>query len=98
MYCVEAVKSLERVLHCPRTKEEWYIAATRKDCSRLAGRQTCTDASEFRYHCVINGFQNETFEVCAPRRLIYGILIYYSENVKMYFAKDGSFLKFQQIK
>lgn len=86
MYCEEAVESVERVLYCPRTKEEWDSAATRKDCSRLAGRQTCADANKFIYHCVINGYQNETLEVCAPQRLIQGILIYYSVNVKTYFT------------
>lgn len=77
---------MERVSYCPRTKKEWDTAATRKDCSRLAGRQACTDANNFRYHCVINGYQNETLEVCAPRKIIFGILIYYSENVKTYFT------------
>lgn len=85
MYCGEAVKSVERVLYCPRTKEEWDTAATRKDCSRLAVHQTCADAENFSYHCVINGYQNETLEVCAPRRLTVGILIYYSVNVKTHF-------------
>lgn len=85
-YCGEAVESVERVSYCPRTKTEWDTAATRKDCSRLAGRQACTDAENFKYHCVINEYQNETLEVCAPRRLIFGILIYYSENVKTYFT------------
>lgn len=85
-YCKEAVESVERVSYCPRTKKEWDTAATRKDCSRLAGRQDCTDAKHFRYHCVINEYRNETLEVCAPRRIILGILIYYSENVKTYFT------------
>lgn len=75
---------MERVSYCPRTKKEWDTAAIRKDCSRLAGLQACTRPENFRYHCVINDFQNETLEVCAPGRLMAGILIYYSENVKTY--------------
>lgn len=55
-YCEEAVKSVERVSYCPRTKKEWDTAATRKDCSRLAGRQACTYPENFRYHCVISGY------------------------------------------
>lgn len=85
-YCEEAVESVERVSYCPRTKKEWDTAATRKDCSRLAGRQACTYPENFRYHCVINGYRTETLEVCAPRKLIIGILIYNSENVKTYFT------------
>lgn len=85
-YCEEAVESVERVSYCPRTKKEWDTAATRKDCSRLAGRQACTYPENFRYHCVISGYRTETLEVCAPRKLIIGILIYNSENVKTYFT------------
>lgn len=76
--CEEAVESVERVSYCPRTKQEWDTAATRKDCSRLAGRQACTHAEYFTYHCVINGYGNETLEVCAQQKIIFGILIYYS--------------------
>lgn len=82
--CEEAVESVERVSYCPRTKKEWDTAATRKDCRRLAGRQACTRPENFRYHCVINEFQNETLEVCAPLRLMDGILIYNSENIMTY--------------
>lgn len=41
----------------------------------MANQQRCSDAHKFVYHCVINEFQNETLEVCAPQKLIAGILI-----------------------
>lgn len=57
---------------CPTTKKAWNIAANSKNCGIPAAQQTCSDAENFVYHCVINEFQNETLEVCAPRRLIQG--------------------------
>lgn len=60
---------------CPTTKQEWETAAKRKNCDKIATQQTCSDPEKFVYHCVINGFQNETLEVCAPQKLVTGKLI-----------------------
>lgn len=70
--CPEAVKSIQLVKNCPSSKEEWEDAASIKNCSKSTGRQNCTTAEEFLYHCVINAYINETLEVCAPKRLIHG--------------------------
>lgn len=64
-----------KVKFCPTTKQEWETAAKRKNCDKIATQQTCSDPEDFVYHCVINGFQNETLEVCAPQKLEIGILI-----------------------
>lgn len=72
IYCAEAVKSVEIVSNCPTLKEDWETAAFKKNCSSLAGRQNCSTESLFIYHCVINGYRNETLSVCAPRRVIFG--------------------------
>lgn len=62
-----------KVKFCPTTKQEWEAAAESKNCDKTAAQQTCLyDAKKFVYHCVINGFQNETLEVCAPQKLITG--------------------------
>lgn len=66
-----------KVKFCPTTKQEWETAAQRKNCNKTAAQQTCSDAKKFVYHCVINVFQNETIEVCAPQKLITGTLIAY---------------------
>lgn len=71
-HCPEAVKSIQLVENCPSSKEEWEDAASIKNCSKSTGRQNCTTAEEFLYHCVINAYINETLEVCAPKRLIHG--------------------------
>lgn len=71
-YCPEAVATVEIVPSCPDSKEAWDIAARRKNCSGTAARQKCTKVENFKYHCVINGFRNNTLEVCAPKRIIFG--------------------------
>lgn len=58
---------------CPTSKIEWDNAALKKNCSKIAKLQNCTTATDtFMYHCVINGYRNETLEVCAVKRIIIG--------------------------
>lgn len=77
VYCEEAVKSVKTVTSCPTSKTEWDIAALRKNCSGIASRQNCVNETEkFQYHCVINGLRNKLVEVCAPRRIIFGIFYF----------------------
>lgn len=64
-----------KVKFCPTTKQEWENAAKLKNCNLTAAQQRCSKAHQLVYHCVINEFQNETLEVCAPQKLIAGILI-----------------------
>eukprot|EP00105_Crassostrea_gigas_P034656 XP_019918804.1 PREDICTED: uncharacterized protein LOC105318304 isoform X2 [Crassostrea gigas] len=71
-YCKEAVASAALVASCPTSKIEWDVASRKKNCSRIASQQNCSPVEKFRYHCVINGFGNETLEVCAPSRIIFG--------------------------
>lgn len=54
---------------CPTSKEEMYKATINMKCSEFAKRNNC---SNIRYHCVINEYMNETLEVCAPKRIIFG--------------------------
>lgn len=71
-YCQEAVDNMESVTSCPTSKKEWESAANRKHCQLTAAQQKCSEPETFVYHCVINGYGNETLEVCAPRRLMIG--------------------------
>lgn len=72
------------------SKGEWENAAKLKNCKTPAAKQKCVNASEFVYHCVIDGFQKETLEVCAPRKLIHG-------NILTYFVEYIEFLKLSII-
>lgn len=82
--CSNAVaKSVVYVPFCPTSMKERDRAANIKNCSKLATQQNCSDVLD--YHCVINGFRNETLEVCATKRLIAGdvyalIYILYSKS------------------
>lgn len=71
-YCHEAVASVETAISCPTSKKELDIAARRKNCSKLATSQNCTEVENFVYHCTINTYRNSTLEVCAPKKLILG--------------------------
>lgn len=74
-YCPEAVKSVIKVESCPTNNQEWENAAKLKSCEITAAQQKCSDADIFVYHCVIDWSESETLEVCAPQKLITGILI-----------------------
>lgn len=74
-YCQEAVASVALVGSCPTSKIEWDTAARKKNCSRISSQQKCAPVEKFKFHCVINGYRNETLEVCAPSRVIFGVSI-----------------------
>ena len=69
--CNESTATVEVVSHCPKTLEEQVKAANRKSCSKFSHK-----CSSFVYHCVINVWENETLEVCAPRKIIVGKLMF----------------------
>lgn len=52
------------VTFCPTLKEEWDRAAQKKNCSKFE--------PQYEYHCLINAYLNETLEVCAPKKWIFG--------------------------
>lgn len=72
-FCQVTMEDSKPVTCCPTSKEEWFKAAHKRNCSAFAVRNNCTIGDEiFYYHCVINGFSNETLEVCAPKKIIFG--------------------------
>lgn len=71
-YCQQAVDSVKIVPSCPTSKKEWDKAAQNKNCISIATLQKCSSVEQFVYHCVMNGYRNETLEVCAPSRIIFG--------------------------
>lgn len=74
--CRRAIRDLVKVVpSCPRSKQEWDIAASNKNCNQLATHSLCMARNKpYVYHCVINGFRNATLEVCSPRKVIFGNL------------------------
>lgn len=74
--CKEAVNNAEEVDSCPTSKEEWDIAARKKNCSKLAaeteGKQCTVEGKKPEYHCLINPFKNKFLEVCVVAKTIFG--------------------------
>lgn len=69
--CQEAIDNINIVLSCPTSKEDRDIAARRMKCNEFAKLKNCSN-EQLKYHCVMNAFMNETLEVCAPVRFIFG--------------------------
>lgn len=69
--CQEAIDNIHIVLSCPTSKQDRDRAARRMKCNKFAKLKNCTN-DKLEYHCVINAFMNETLEVCAPVRFIFG--------------------------
>lgn len=64
--CIWSKKTATEVPSCPRNKQLWDKRAKMKNCESLAHKQNCTEDSNFKYHCVMNTFENAFIEVCAP--------------------------------
>lgn len=74
--CQEAIDNINIVLSCPTSKEDRDIAARRMKCNEFAKLKNCSN-EQLKYHCVMNAFMNETLEVCAPVRFIFGNFNYF---------------------
>lgn len=64
-YCPWSKDSAKKVESCPLTDSDIKKRANNTNCEYLAKVQNCTIASNFKYHCLINEFENAFFEVCA---------------------------------
>lgn len=63
--CLWSKKTAVCVPSCPQSKEEMEARAKNKDCVSIAHSQNCTKPEHFKYHCLINEFENASIEVCA---------------------------------
>lgn len=74
--CQKAVNDVKVVTSCPKSKEEWDIAAYKKNCNKLAAvarAKNCTiKEKQPEYHCVFNSLRNKFLEVCADGKTIFG--------------------------
>ena len=69
--CNESTATVEVVSHCPKTLEDQVKAADGKSCSKFSHK-----CSSFVYHCVMNVWENDTLKVYAPRKIIFGKLMF----------------------
>ena len=66
--CITSRETAEIVTECPQTQTAWEAAAVTKNCEQV--QNPC---SSFVYHCVMNTWNNQTIEVCAPKEMILGM-------------------------
>lgn len=74
-FCAWSSQTVENVTSCPLTTEEYEKRRDVKNCELLSQKQNCTEASNFRYHCVMNECEDALVEVCAPAYTINGNLL-----------------------
>nr|XP_034331054.1 uncharacterized protein LOC117690691 isoform X3 [Crassostrea gigas] len=77
--CEESARTVRAVERCPTDSESWEMAAKNMNCGAI--KQNCSQSSNrhhFQYHCVINAWMNETLEVCALNRTIFGFCTEYN--------------------
>lgn len=77
-YCSWSNQTLSFVTSCPETKTGVAKRAALKNCESLAFIQNCTEPTKYKYHCVMNEFQNALVEVCAPSSYILGFCTEYN--------------------
>lgn len=81
--CQKDINDVKIVTSCPKSKEEWDIAAFNKNCSKLAAvakTKNCTiKEKQPEYHCVFNSLRNKLLEVCADKRIIFGYCTEFNE-------------------
>ncbi|XP_056014868.1 uncharacterized protein LOC125677558 [Ostrea edulis] len=71
-HCPHPTSTMEHVNNCPDSKYTWDLAAERKGCHRIFDNCLGLPKQDLKYHCLINPFLNETVEVCAPSRRMFG--------------------------
>lgn len=59
---------------CPDNEEKWRVAAERKNCAAYANQ--CDEPQRLVYHCTTNAFSNQTLEVCAYGKYIFGGILH----------------------
>lgn len=74
--CEESASTVRPVERCPADSKSWEMAAKNMNCGAI--KQNCSNIHNFQYHCVINAWMNETLEVCAPKRIIFGYCTEYN--------------------
>lgn len=83
--CFVSLSTMQTVPSCPKTEAELSRAKERKKCEHLANIQQCTKPEHFTYHCVLNFWNTEYKEVCAPE--------FFSQGFCLFFDEEGAILQ-----
>ncbi|XP_056014843.1 uncharacterized protein LOC130052814 isoform X2 [Ostrea edulis] len=68
--CDASLQTIKDDFRCPRNQFEWNKKAEEMKCASFS--QSCTETSDFVYHCLRNAWGNGTIHVCAPTRILFG--------------------------
>lgn len=68
--CLQSIPTVTVVGNCPRNITEWIKSKSQKQCHLVI--QNCTSTKTLDYHCLSDKFQENVYEVCAPRKQIVG--------------------------
>lgn len=68
--CLQSIPTVTVVGNCPRNITEWIKSKSQKKCHLVI--QNCTSSKTLDYHCLSDKFQENVYEVCAPRKQIVG--------------------------
>lgn len=68
--CLQCIPTVTVVGNCPRNITEWIKSKSQKKCHLVI--QNCTSTKTLHYHCLSDRFQENVYEVCAPRKQIVG--------------------------
>lgn len=79
-HCLASLATVQTVTSCPTNEAELSRAKQRKQCQHLAFIQKCATPAKFKYHCVLNTWNNDTVEVCAPEIISQGFCLKFDEG------------------
>lgn len=75
-FCYWSKATAAIVKSCPKTRLDVEKRAKLKNCQALALTQNCTtEPRKFKYHCVMNEYENAFVEVCATEYYIHGMFL-----------------------
>lgn len=77
--CYVSLATIETMSSCPSNEAELHLAKKRKPCEHIAEIQNCTERDKFKYHCVLNAWENKTVAVCAPEIISKGFCLKFDE-------------------
>lgn len=78
--CLLSLSTIETISSCPSNEAELLLAKRRKPCEHIADIQNCTKRDKFKYHCVLNAWENKTVAVCAPEIISQGFCLKFDEG------------------
>ncbi|XP_062616079.1 uncharacterized protein LOC134277788 [Saccostrea cucullata] len=74
--CPSIQQTARLVYECPKSEVEWNEAATRMNCKYIM--QNCLQQSQYKYHCALNVFLNESWELCSIMKYMLGYCMEYN--------------------